>query len=207
MVMFALVALQDPTLTQDRPPAVEKRSEPRCKGCATSRKRAPRSTAAHNAFRTSHPCPATGDAKGACRGYVVDHVIPLACGRPRRPVQHAMANQRGRQSQGLGRTLWMQQQLFQERIEAQAPLSSTSSFLVFRARPPVVASREYAPSGLLSEYWALAIKTGGNALDLRCCLRLRLHGTFVLGRSTREMAEVVSIFSKHNGFPPSHHVY
>jgi hypothetical protein len=79
-VFFVFSTVQDPPPTKDRPPAVEKRSEPRCQGCATSKKRAPRSTAAHNAFRASHPCPATGNTVGACRGYVVDHVVPLACG-------------------------------------------------------------------------------------------------------------------------------
>jgi hypothetical protein len=27
-----------------------------------------------------HPCLATGRTSGACRGYVVDHIKPLACG-------------------------------------------------------------------------------------------------------------------------------
>ena len=27
-----------------------------------------------------HPCPSTGRTSGACPGYVVDHVKPLACG-------------------------------------------------------------------------------------------------------------------------------
>jgi hypothetical protein len=80
LIAFVVAATQDPPPTQDRPPAVAKRSEPRCKGCATSKKRAPRSTAAHNAFRKSHPCPATGNTAGACPGYIVDHVVPFACG-------------------------------------------------------------------------------------------------------------------------------
>lgn len=32
------------------------------------------------AFRKAHPCPATGLATGACSGWAIDHVIPLACG-------------------------------------------------------------------------------------------------------------------------------
>ena len=28
----------------------------------------------------SHPCPATGKTSGACKGYVVDHVVPLKGG-------------------------------------------------------------------------------------------------------------------------------
>jgi len=27
-----------------------------------------------------HPCPANANVKGACPGFVVDHIIPLACG-------------------------------------------------------------------------------------------------------------------------------
>jgi hypothetical protein len=30
----------------------------------------------------SNPCPSTGKTSGACRGYVMDHVRPLACGGP-----------------------------------------------------------------------------------------------------------------------------
>jgi hypothetical protein len=31
-------------------------------------------------FVKSHPCPATGKNKGACPGYVVDHIKPLCAG-------------------------------------------------------------------------------------------------------------------------------
>ena len=31
-------------------------------------------------FKRQHPCPATGATKGPCKGYVIDHVKPLACG-------------------------------------------------------------------------------------------------------------------------------
>lgn len=31
-------------------------------------------------FRLENPCPANGRYKGRCEGYVIDHVIPLACG-------------------------------------------------------------------------------------------------------------------------------
>jgi hypothetical protein len=41
---------------------------------------APRSTAGRHAFQAQQPCPSTGGAVGACPGYVVDHVRPLACG-------------------------------------------------------------------------------------------------------------------------------
>jgi hypothetical protein len=39
-----------------------------------------RSEVARNHFKALHPCPANGKARGACPGYVIDHVTPLACG-------------------------------------------------------------------------------------------------------------------------------
>lgn len=47
--------------------------------------RTTRSAAARRTFAQKHPCPATGEPKGACPGYVVDHVIALACGGPDAP--------------------------------------------------------------------------------------------------------------------------
>lgn len=39
-----------------------------------------RSYKAKTAFKYEHPCPATGRTKGSCPNYIIDHVIPLACG-------------------------------------------------------------------------------------------------------------------------------
>lgn len=39
-----------------------------------------RSAAVRREFMREHPCPSTGKRYGACKNYVVDHVIPLACG-------------------------------------------------------------------------------------------------------------------------------
>jgi 5-methylcytosine-specific restriction endonuclease McrA len=39
-----------------------------------------RSASARNEFKRSSPCPATGRSKGACPGYVIDHVVPLKRG-------------------------------------------------------------------------------------------------------------------------------
>jgi 5-methylcytosine-specific restriction endonuclease McrA len=39
-----------------------------------------RSKAAVNAFRKTHPCPATREIKGKCPGWQVDHIVPLKCG-------------------------------------------------------------------------------------------------------------------------------
>jgi hypothetical protein len=39
-----------------------------------------RSTEAKHAFKKSHPCPSTGKPKGACPGYVIDHIQALKHG-------------------------------------------------------------------------------------------------------------------------------
>ena len=38
------------------------------------------------AFMKTHPCPATGKPRGACPGYVVDHIVPLCTGGKDRPM-------------------------------------------------------------------------------------------------------------------------
>lgn len=40
----------------------------------------PRDRGEVRAFRAQHPCPATGQPRGVCPGYHVDHVIPLCAG-------------------------------------------------------------------------------------------------------------------------------
>lgn len=40
-----------------------------------------RSTAVKHAFQREHPCPSTGKRRGACPGYVKDHIKALACAR------------------------------------------------------------------------------------------------------------------------------
>lgn len=44
-----------------------------------------RSSAEVRAFRQLHPCPATGQHRGRCPGWEVDHVIPLCAGGPDKP--------------------------------------------------------------------------------------------------------------------------
>lgn len=39
-----------------------------------------RSAKAKRDFQKAYPCPATGKKTGACPGYVIDHINPLACG-------------------------------------------------------------------------------------------------------------------------------
>jgi hypothetical protein len=49
--------------------------------CARNSKgRIARAASARRKFQRAHPCPATGSTTGACHGYVIDHVKPLACG-------------------------------------------------------------------------------------------------------------------------------
>ncbi len=44
-----------------------------------------RSPQARAEFKQQHPCPATGKARGACPGWVIDHVVPLKRGGPDTP--------------------------------------------------------------------------------------------------------------------------
>ncbi|BBB59919.1 hypothetical protein UNDKW_1646 [Undibacterium sp. KW1] len=39
-----------------------------------------RSSTVKRDFQRQNPCPSTGKTKGACPGYVKDHIKPLACG-------------------------------------------------------------------------------------------------------------------------------
>lgn len=39
-----------------------------------------RSQSAKIEFKYENPCPSTGARKGPCKGYVIDHIKPLACG-------------------------------------------------------------------------------------------------------------------------------
>ena len=36
-------------------------------------------------FRLAHPCPATGQTSGACKGYVIDRIVPVLCGGAQDP--------------------------------------------------------------------------------------------------------------------------
>jgi hypothetical protein len=53
----------------------------KCATCARNSKgKIARSLQAKRAFQKTHPCPTTGAASGGCKGYVVDHVVPLKRG-------------------------------------------------------------------------------------------------------------------------------
>ena len=45
-----------------------------------------RSTSAKVEFKRQQPCPATGEPKGPCKGWVIDHIQPLACGGEDAPL-------------------------------------------------------------------------------------------------------------------------
>lgn len=47
-------------------------------GVATAKSK--RSREARAAFKREHPCPSTGKSRGACPGYVIDHIKPLKRG-------------------------------------------------------------------------------------------------------------------------------
>ena len=50
--------------------------------CATGPER---SSAQRAAFVRQHPCPATGEPRGKCPGWVVDHIAPLCADGPDHP--------------------------------------------------------------------------------------------------------------------------
>ena len=56
-------------------------SSRKCTSCArNSRGKIKRSPTAVREFQKTHPCPSTGATSGGCRGYVVDHKVPLKRG-------------------------------------------------------------------------------------------------------------------------------
>lgn len=49
---------------------------------STAEAKLQRSYAAKAEFKRMNPCPATGERRGRCQGFEVDHAIPLKCGGP-----------------------------------------------------------------------------------------------------------------------------
>ena len=45
----------------------------------------PRSSSAKAEFKRLQPCPSTGRPRGACPGYIIDHIKPLCAGGPDDP--------------------------------------------------------------------------------------------------------------------------
>lgn len=68
-------------LSHARSAGPAKTPKTKCAACARDHHgRIKRSKTAVNEFKRSHPCPATGKSAGGCRGYVIDHVVPLKRG-------------------------------------------------------------------------------------------------------------------------------
>lgn len=62
-------------------PSSDHRSSDYCATCfRDSHGNIKRSPEAKHSFQHKHACPSTGKTSGACPGYVIDHVKPLACG-------------------------------------------------------------------------------------------------------------------------------
>ena len=70
LLLSLLIGCTNNDLSQDRPGPYEEHSH----------HRRHRSAAARAAFKRQHPCPATGQPRGACPGWIIDHVKALACG-------------------------------------------------------------------------------------------------------------------------------
>jgi hypothetical protein len=49
-------------------------------GCSDAEAKVTRSSSVVIAFKYANPCPSTGMRHGSCPGYIVDHIMPLACG-------------------------------------------------------------------------------------------------------------------------------
>lgn len=54
-------------------------------GLALPAEAANRDPKARAAFKRAHPCPANEKTRGACPGYVIDHIWPLCAGGPDKP--------------------------------------------------------------------------------------------------------------------------
>lgn len=54
--------------------------------CATPPHKIQRSPDQVAAFKRVAPCPSTRQPRGACPGWVVDHIVAMACGGPDTPA-------------------------------------------------------------------------------------------------------------------------
>lgn len=78
------IAVQNPAASVPEAAAAQKQLAPsrqpstKCVACERDADgRIKRSEAAVHEFRSTHPCPSTGNTSGACPGYAVDHIVPL----------------------------------------------------------------------------------------------------------------------------------
>ena len=97
LILLALALTPTPAIAKTKPARrSESRSEPRserrsethspvrkrpwnyCESCERdARGRIKRNLAARREFVREHPCPVTKATRGACPGFVVDHIVPL----------------------------------------------------------------------------------------------------------------------------------
>jgi 5-methylcytosine-specific restriction endonuclease McrA len=63
-------------------------------------KKGSRDPAQRRKFHRNNPCPSTGKTSGACPGYHVDHIVPLACGGADRPYNMQWLTARANLSKG-----------------------------------------------------------------------------------------------------------
>ncbi len=84
LALFAVALLAVLLLSSPQTRAAEADATAETRYCGEPRRDAAgdiyRSTKVRTAFQKAHPCPATCQPAGACPGWQVDHVIPLACG-------------------------------------------------------------------------------------------------------------------------------
>jgi hypothetical protein len=79
---FVLIAvLLALSLAFGRGSGVRAGSSTKCLSCARNSKgKIASSSEAKRDFQKTHPCPSTGVTSGGCKGYVVDHIVPLKRG-------------------------------------------------------------------------------------------------------------------------------
>lgn len=65
------------------------------------------------AFKRIHPCPSTGSTIGPCKGWNLDHVIPLGCGG-----EDSVSN-----LQWLPEPMWKEKTKFERKIYCNLPLT------------------------------------------------------------------------------------
>lgn len=81
VAVFALIALAPLFANTTSGSHRTARNGTYCASCKRNAKgKEVRSATAKHEFERQNPCPSTGKTTGACPGYVVDHVKPLACG-------------------------------------------------------------------------------------------------------------------------------
>jgi hypothetical protein len=71
-----------------------------------------RSSSAKAEFKREHPCPANGHRSGPCPGYVIDHIVPLACNGadvPRNMQWQTIADAKAKDRWERDCELWLRQ--------------------------------------------------------------------------------------------------